>query len=49
MLAPFKENYDQSRQKIKKQRQRGKSEDGGGIGWGDHFSPHNFIKRTFQR
>ena len=22
-------------------------EDGGGIGWGDHFLPHKFIERTF--
>ena len=22
--------------------------DGRGIGWGDHFLPHKFIKRTFQ-
>ena len=27
----------------------GRTEDGGGIGWGDHFLPHKFIKRTFQR
>ena len=25
-----------------------KVEDGGGIGWGEHFSPHKFIKRTFE-
>ena len=25
------------------------SYDGGGIGWGDHFLPHKFIKRTFER
>ena len=24
-------------------------EDGGGIGQGDHFLPHKFIKRTFKR
>ena len=24
-------------------------EDGGGVGRGDHFLPHKFIKRTFQR
>ena len=23
-------------------------EDGGGIGWGDHFLPYKFIKRTFK-
>ena len=23
--------------------------DGRGIGWGDHFLPHKFIKRTFKR
>ena len=23
-------------------------EDGGGIGWGDHFLHHKFIKRTFE-
>ena len=26
-----------------------KNEDGGGIGWADHFLPHKFIKRTFKR
>ena len=26
---------------------RGKSKDGGGIGWGDHFPLHKFIKRSF--
>ena len=25
------------------------SEDGGGIGQGDHFLPHKFIKTTFER
>ena len=25
-----------------------KREDGEGIGWGDHFLPHKFIKRTFK-
>jgi len=24
-------------------------EDGGGTGWGDHFLPHKFIERTFER
>ena len=24
------------------------SQDGGGIGWGDHFLPHKFIKRAFE-
>ena len=24
-------------------------EDGRGIGWGEHFLPHKFIKRTFKR
>ena len=28
--------------------QKTKLEDGGGIGRGDHFLPHKFIKRTFQ-
>ena len=27
----------------------GQSQDGGGIGQGDHFLPHRFIKRTFER
>ena len=26
-----------------------KAEDGGEIGQGDHFLPHKFIKRTFER
>ena len=27
----------------------GGGKDGGGIGWQDHFLPHKFLKRTFQR
>ena len=27
----------------------GNCKDGGGIGWEDHFLPHKFLKRTFQR
>ena len=23
-------------------------EDGGGVGWGDHFLPQKFIERTFE-
>ena len=26
-----------------------KIEDGGGVGWGEHFLPHKFIKRAFKR
>ena len=26
-----------------------KSQDGRGIGWGDHFLPYKFIERTIQR
>ena len=26
-----------------------KLKDGGGVGWGEHFLPHKFIKRTFKR
>ena len=29
--------------------QDGRSQDGGGVGWGEHFLPHNFIKRAFKR
>ena len=28
---------------------RGRGKDGGGIGREDHFLPHKFLKRTFQR
>ena len=28
---------------------RGRSQDGGGIGWGDHFLSYKFIKRTIER
>ena len=28
---------------------RGRSQDGGGVGRGEHFLPHKFIKRTFKR
>ena len=27
---------------------RGRSQDGGGVGRGEHFLPHNFIKRAFK-
>ena len=27
----------------------GRSQDGGGVGWGEHFLPHKFIKRVFKR
>ena len=27
----------------------GRSQDGGGVGRGEHFLPHKFIKRTFKR
>ena len=33
---------------IKPVNPRGRSQDGGGIGWGDHFLPHKFIKRSFE-
>ena len=26
----------------------GGSQDGGGVGWGEHFLPHKFIKRAFK-
>ena len=35
--------------KIKPINPRGRSQDGGGIGPGDHFLPHKFIKRSFER
>ena len=28
---------------------QGRSQDGGGVGWGEHFLPHKFIKRAFKR
>ena len=31
---------------IQKQDPGGWSQDGRGIGWGDHFLPHKFIKRS---
>ena len=31
---------------IRKER---RSQDGGGVGWGEHFLPHKFIKRAFKR
>ena len=32
-----------------KRRLRRRSQDGGGVGWGEHFLPHKFIKRAFKR
>ena len=34
---------------ILKNRDRGRSQDGGGIGWGDHFLFYKFIERTTER
>ena len=28
---------------------RGRSQDGGGVGWGEHSLPHKYIKRAFKR
>ena len=28
---------------------KGRSQDGGGVGRGEHFLPHKFIKRAFKR
>ena len=33
---------------IKKENSRGRSQDGGGVGRGEHFLPHKFIERTFK-
>ena len=33
---------------ILKSRDMNSFEDGGGVGWGEHFLPHKFIKRTFK-
>ena len=35
--------------KIKINKNWGRSQDGRGIGWGDHFLPYKFIKRTIER
>ena len=32
-----------------KDRNGGRSQDGGGVGWGEHFLPQKFIKRAFKR
>ena len=29
--------------------EEGKSQDGGGIGWGDYFLSYKFIERTIER
>ena len=34
---------------ILKSRDMNSFEDGGGVGWGEHFLPHKFIKRAFKR
>ena len=34
---------------LKKQQKGGRSQDGGGIGQGDHFLPYKFIERTIER
>ena len=34
---------------FRKGRGGGRSQDGGGVGRGEHFLPHKFIKRAFKR
>ena len=34
---------------IQKMKIRRRSQDGGGVGRGEHFLPHKFIKRAFKR
>ena len=45
--ALWRKSYDQPRQHIIKQG-RGGPKMVGGIGQGDHFLPHKFIKRSFE-
>ena len=42
-------NNQLSEREIKKPFPGGLGKDGGGIGREDHFLPHKFLKRTFQR
>jgi len=37
------------RMAIIKKSKIGRSQDGGGVGRGEHFLPHKFIKRAFKR
>ena len=33
---------------MKNMHKGGRSQDGGGVGWGEHFLPYKFIKRAFK-
>ena len=50
-MAKVREGLAQCKQKCETQQRwfRGGGKEGGGIGREDHFLPHEFLKRTFQR
>ena len=37
------------RKELKRKKNKGRSQDGGGIGWGDHFLSYKFIERIIER
>ena len=47
-LSPAK-IINQSAKSPFKSHAEGRSQDGGGVGRGEHFLPHKFIKRAFKR
>ena len=46
LLMKVKEESEKVGLKLNIQR---RSQDGGGVGWGEHFLSHKFIKRAFKR
>ena len=48
-MAKINETERKKKKEIERNEDRGGGKDGGGIGREDHFLPHEFLKRTFQR
>ena len=49
LLIKVKEKSEKVGLKLNIQKTKRRSQDGGGVGRGEHVPPHKFIKRTFKR
>ena len=49
LLMKVKEKSEKAGLKLKIKKTKKVMEDGGGIGRGDHFVPHEFMKRSLER
>ena len=48
LLMKVKEEREKAGLKLKIKKTKEVMEDGGGIGWGDHFVPDKFMKRSLE-